>query len=265
MVKEVEKETEQFGQKITTDPEPEPEPKTPTAEEQLVTLQEKLDTATKEREEFKTGLSTAHSKLTKADQKLNKQADIQAQIDELKELQKMGFALMADQGKMPEEGFDAEKRQDLSKQFDTKVNELEQKRLLREAQGKMVGYQERTEALGLTEDDPEYWDIQDAATNFKFQKTEALLKRLEKLKEAEKTTDTKETKVESEEDKVNKQVDEKLRQEMEKRGMLESEHGGPSAASQTDAKVMEAYLKNSNDPKAYADMVALYNRKGGRL
>ena len=247
MAKEIEKEIEQFGQKIPDEPVVEPEVKTPTVEEQLVALQGKLDTATKERDEYKTGLSTAHSKLTKADQEIKKQADLRAEIDDLKELQKMGFALMAE-GKTPDEGVEPERKQELSKLFDSKVSELDQKRQMREYQGKIVSYQGRTEALGLTEDDPEYWDIQDAATSFKFQKAEALLKRIEKSKEV-KPTDTKEEKAESEEERINKLVDEKLRLKMEEKGMLVSEAGGPSGAKPNDEEIRKNYRENPDNPK----------------
>jgi len=65
------------------------EPKTPTEAEQLAQLTSQIETLSRERDEYKQGLSTAHSTITKKEQDLKRQADLSGEIDSLKGMMKI--------------------------------------------------------------------------------------------------------------------------------------------------------------------------------
>lgn len=203
---------------------------TPTAEQQVETLQAQIKAETDAREKAEKSEQGLRGSLKEKDTKIREQADIQSQVDELKELQKMGFALMADQGRIPEEGIDPEKGRELSKVFDTKVNELEAKRKQRNIETANREYAVTAQAVyakgqDAFKDDPASLSM--VAMNLDAGRTdlaEALIAKVVK------TTDTKGDKAESEEELKEKWVEEGKRLAKEESGGLTTDNNSPSGA-----------------------------------
>lgn len=258
---EKEKETKEFGQKITTDPDPEPEPTTPTLEEQLTALQSEKESLTKERDEATKGLKTAHSRLTDKDKEIRGKNAVNTRIDGLEETTRVLVGMLNE--RLASGELDESQKTDYLAKFDAVVKE--QKATSDQAVVKAQqeeDYKHRDELwskakeFGTYEENDNVAEIYDALMEGKTYKAERIIKKLEK------TTDTKEKKVESEEERINKLVDEKLRLKMEEKGMLESETGGPSGASPNDEQIRKNFRENPNDPKAYQEYHAYLTRTG---
>lgn len=114
---------------------------------------------------------------------------------------------------------------------------------IRETQETISGYQKRVEVLGLTEDSEDYLDIKDWVESGKYPRAEVRLKKLEKGKPVEKPKET-------EDERVNRLVEEKLRAEMEKKGMLSSDTGSPSGSGGkptfTEAQIADREFYEAN-------------------
>jgi len=103
----------------------------------------------------------------------------------------------------------------------------EQQAQYRQLKETIDGYRKRTENIGLTEDDEEYWEIHDLVTEQKFKRADIKLKKLEeaKVKPEPKSKET-------EDERIERLAEEKLRAKMEEKGLLSSEPSGPSAGSE---------------------------------
>lgn len=96
----------------------------------------------------------------------------------------------------------------------------ETQRKIRQIQEAVAGYQRRTETLGLSETDEEYWELRDLVTEGKYQRAEIKLKKLEAAKVKPKE--------EAVVDASPFISEEAKRKWMEEHGLLESEAGLPS-------------------------------------
>jgi uncharacterized coiled-coil protein SlyX len=143
-------------------------------------------------------------------------ADIQA----LKDQQQILIALAA-------EGRAAENTDDLEP--GDKASLLQKfQNLTKQQEAKRVGnqYRLKVENLGLTEDDPEYWDIYKDVSSGLFKAADVKLKRIEKSREQEKTVATKEEPKESDEERINRLAEEKFNQMVKEKGLDHSDAGG---------------------------------------
>ena len=104
-----------------------------------------------------------------------------------------------------------------------KLDVEKKQELIRGVQETIYSYAKRTETAGLTEEDLDYWHIKRWVENGEYKPAELLLKKLEKEK---KPVETKSK--ETEDEKVNRLVDEKLKAEMAKRDMLSTDTNLPS-------------------------------------
>lgn len=261
MVEKIEKETEQFGQKIPDELVKEPEEKTPTAEERIATLQEERDKLTKERDEAQRGLSTAHSKLTQKDKEIRGKNAVNTRIDGLEETIRILAGMQDEKLGELEDG----KKTDYLGKFDDIVKGQKTAREQEIAKAQQEeDFKHRDELwskakeFGTYEDNDNVAEIYDALMEGKTYKAERILGKLGKTK----PTDTKGDKVESEEERFTKRLEEEKRKWMEEKGMLVSETGGPSGASPNDEQIRKNYRENSDDPKAYREYHAYLTRTG---
>ncbi len=174
--------------------------------------------------------------------------------DSTSTLNKALVALMSQQKGQPAEEFAEEVKQnspDLVKQFEATVAKIDGEQQAKRMTTRLREVQQRTEAVGLTPKDDDYDVIQTFAEAGKFGKVEKMLDKLEESKQAPKA-ETKKSE-ETEDEKVNRLVQEGLRKEMEKKGLLTQEDGGPSAsASKRDevlAKVASGELSTKEAEK----------------
>lgn len=260
---EKEKETEQFGAKIPVEEEKPPEEKTPTLEEQLATAKAEKETLTKERDEATKGLKTAHSRLTEKDKEIRGKNAVNTRIDGLEETIRI-LAGMQDE-RLASGELDEGKRADALVKFDDIVKrqkaDREQETVKAQQEEDFKHRDElwsKAKEFGTYEENDSVAEIYDALIEGKTYKAERILGKLERTK----TTDTKEKKVESEEERINKLVEEKLLQKMQEKGMLESETGGPSGASPDDEQIRKNFRENPTNPKAYREYHAYLDRTG---
>ena len=182
-----------------------------------------------------------------------------ARLQSDKETSQALIAMIANQQGRSEEDVveDLQSRKpDLREQF---------KQIQSEAEARRVGeqFRQRVEALGLTENDDVYWGIHDHVVSGNPERLKAAntkLKKLEqeKLETANKgdkvmPTETEEQRIERlAEEKAEAKADEKLRQEMEKRGLLTSDTGGPSAVGRSFAEKEQAYSEGTLSLEEYS-------------
>ena len=202
-------------EKGTTEGE-KPEEKTPTPEEKLSTLEEQLTKAEKERDEFKTGLSTAHSRLTERDKELKKQVDIDTRLNGFDETQRILAAMVNE--KLTSGDLDGEQKTDYLKKFD----EISQRQKAEIDQAAVKAQQDedyqkrddlwtKAQTFGTYDENDDVADIYDALREGKAYKAERIIKKLEK------SQPDKENKVEGTEDeRFAKRLEEEERKWMEK-------------------------------------------------
>ncbi len=259
MVDKVEKET----------PEDKPEEKTPTAEEQLVTLKEQLansDTgrtrAEKERDEFKTGLSTAHSRLTERDKELKKQVDIETRLNGFDETQRILAAMVNE--KLTSGDLDGEQKTDYLKKFDELAVRQKSERDQAEVKVKQdEDYQKRddlwtkAQTFGTYDENDDVAEIYDALREGKAYKAERIIKKLEK------SQPDKENKVEGTEDeRFTKRIEEEKRKWMEENDLLKNDDGTPSASAGSWDDVRKKFAEDSNDPTIRAKYLEMRKERG---
>ncbi len=140
-------------------------------------------------------------------------------------LRSFAATLAEQKGKTEEEYLeDVQKRQpDLLKQYDILEAKRKQDKLVREAQEKAEEFRQKTEALGLTDKDEEYWEIHDLVVDGKFERANVRLGKLEAKKKEPQLPPK------SEADKQ-KEIEEAARKMLEEKGLLKSDTNLPSGA-----------------------------------
>jgi hypothetical protein len=217
----------------TTTP-PQTEVKPPTSEElqsQIAELKVKYEQADK-------GLKTAQLTISQRDKLLKEQTDLRTEINEQKEYMKILAAIVAEQKGTDPDGLEPEKKQDLLKVFEAKTVEIEHKKQLELAKQKQDEYNRQADAI--------YTRAKTVITNKKDLKmVEMLLISGDATGAEDLVTESEKEKkpvvekpVESEEVRINKLVEEKLRKVMEEKGLLVSDEGKPSSAG---TSAQEAY------------------------
>jgi len=217
------------------------EPQAPTAEEKLESLQTQLTTLTGELEVSKKSYKGLQETVNKKDAEIKRQSNLDSRIEQLGDrIDLIATAIAAGYQTEEVEGLPKDARQDILKQLETQRQELKKKKEETEATTKMealqttvLDYQKRVESLGLKEEDDAYWQVYDLVTTgdpAKLRRADILLGKLE----------TKPKEKESDEERIERITEEKLRKTLEERGLLTSETGSPSASS---TKSMDAYAK----------------------
>ncbi len=160
----------------------EPAKATPQNDE-VVTLKSMLATTEQ-------NLKATQGMLRKANEEIKTKSDIRAEIDGLKETQKILAAMLQERQVVPEENLDnlpQGKKQDYLKLFEDAQKRVEAKRQQDRVQADLMEtvrqLQGRTETLGLKETDPAYIEIQELVETGRLRTAEAKLKKLESEKE----------------------------------------------------------------------------------
>ncbi len=135
-------------------------------------------------------LKATQGMLRKANEEIKTKSDIRAEIDGLKETQKILAAMLQERQVVPEanlEDLPQGKKQDYLKLFEEAQKRVEAKRQQDRVQADLMEtvrqLQGRTETLGLKETDPAYIEIQELVETGRLRTAEAKLKKLESEKE----------------------------------------------------------------------------------
>ncbi len=211
----------------------EPEPKADTQNEDRVkALEEELARVTQ-------NYKSVQGVLKKKDEEIKTSSSLRADIEGLKETQKILAAMLQDRGTVPEENLDnipKEKKQDYLKQFEEVQKKVELKRQQEEAIAKLqdaaLSLKARTEALGLKETDEAYIEIQELVETGRLRTAEARVKKLESEKE-KKVVKEPEIKKETDE-----QIFERIARE---KGLLKTETVVPAGKGGTETEILKQY------------------------
>lgn len=213
-------------------------------QKQLGTLQE---TSNKNEENWK-GAQRDSSKKELTIQQLREQVSSnESQGDMIKAL----ITMMATQKNQPTEEFTEEvktRQPDLLKQYEQIVESSGKKRQLDSAANRIKTVQERTVALGVQGD--EYDIIKAFAEAGQYDKADARLDKVSEVKQT-KPPENKES-----EDSVDKKVAEKLKAELEKRGLLTQDTGAPSASAKTRSQKIQAYAEGKISRDEYEKAIS---------
>lgn len=226
--------------------EAEPKEETPTEEKDWKSEFDKVSNELNRMTEGYKGLQKTLNRVQADNKGLS---DFHSRLDEMDAKFKIIAALQAEKGNLPSEDMESlpqEKRVDLLKQYEGIEKDLVAKRKQRELAQKISGFQERTVALGLSEDDPEYWDIEDAAVSGKFQKAEALLRKMEKTKEGKAVTMPNEPKGSTESEE---QIFERIARQ---KGLLKADSLQPGGRARTPQDTLKAYIAGEIGEEEYA-------------
>ena len=207
-------------------------------EESVETLKSQLTKLTDELAQAKKGLSTAHQTISQRDAELKRKADIESDIVGIREeMQLLATAIVTKQS----EDSDAPKP-DILASLRARQAEQDVKRKTTEAAALLESYRKRVEAAGLTEDDEDYWSIYDEARTLdpvKLKKVDIRLLKLEKEKQKVATPQNDEDKKKE----LDRLIDEGVRKEMERRGLLKDETSTPSKGRGTPQEAMLQYAQ----------------------
>ena len=231
-----------------------PPPEQP-PEETPEVLKSRLAELNKQLEEAKKGLSTAHQTLTKKDQELKRQADLRSEIEEIKGTLKVYVGLFAEMGQAPVD--DPEAKQKTVEKFNQAVVELETKAKQREYASKANEVWGRTQSLGLTEEDDDYWTIRDALQAGNLERAAAKVAKLEKSKSAAApppppAAAPPKAPTETEEERINRLAEEKAQAILKGSSLYKSDTAVPSGRGLNKAAILKQLAEGRMDADAMA-------------
>lgn len=213
-------------------------------EAELAKMREELN---KSQESYK-GLQRTLNKTKEENRSL---ASLKADIDDQRETMKILAAMIAESKTVDPENIAPEQKTDYLKKFDELQNQQQAKRQQQELVSKVADIQTRTEALGLSRADDDYWNIHDAAIARNFAKAEALLERLESKKEV------KEEPVVDEQDKFQKavaaEVDKRLAEMAKTNPLLKADTAVPAGKASTFEQALEKFNNGELSFEEYSE------------
>lgn len=218
--------------KGTATPEKDTQAKAEGTTEAQEDVQAKVARLEAQLEEKDKGLRSAHQKLTQKDLELKKREGLDSRIASLEDQIKFTAALIAETqsggGAFGEEKKDPK---DLLKRFETMKQASEKQRLAevarQEGMAKITEIKTKVEELGLTEEDDEYWEIEDLATRGRFDRAEARLKRIAKTKEQANPKEEAKAEVKETAEELKARLEKEI---LIKHGLLKPEGGTPSGS-----------------------------------
>ncbi len=214
-----------------------PPPQSPTAEEQVKSLQAQLDTVKQEKERFEKGYKGLQTTVNKTTEELKRQSDLRSDIEALKETQKILAAMLQETKAVPEENLDnlpQGKKQDYLKQFEDVQKRVETKRQFEAAQTKGEEYRQKVEGLGLTNKDKAYFQIRNAVREGDFEYADHL------IAEAEKEKKVPEQKAETPKEET--PSDATVEAYLRKKGLLKTETVLPSGGNRSIDDIRKDYI-----------------------
>jgi len=236
-------ETSDFGVRIPPETEP-PKDETPT--EDLAALSDQLSQLKIELEQTKKGLSTAHQTLTEKDRELKKRADLELQIGGIQETVELLATAIAS-GRQAE-SFEPAEKQDILADLTRKRADLEAKRKQAETEQTRLEYVQKADAIyarakdAFGDDDDALERVEDLLGNGRLERAEARVSKAEQSKTKKPS--------ETDEQRIERLVAERLTEELRKKGLLETHDGSPQGG--TDFEQARAdYIKNPSNPKVF--------------
>ena len=217
------------------------QPQSPTTEEQLKALQAQLTESDARNQRMEKSYKGLQTTVNKTNEELKRQSDLRGEIEGLKETQKILAAMLQERGSVSEENLDnipQGKKQDYLKQFEEAQKRIDTKRQMEIAQAKLTetvkGLQERTEALGLKDNDESYVEIRELVETGLYKTAETKLKKLESKKETNVVEPKKEEPKETEE-----QIFERIAR---KKGLLKSETIVSAGGNANRTGILQDYI-----------------------
>ena len=233
-----------------------PKVETPTAEEQLKTLQAKVEELTKDRERLDSGYKGLQRTIGQKDAELKKQANIDSRIDTINERIEL-LATAYASGKATEEDMGNVPKEDRTKVLD-QLKQMRQKEIAEKQQNEMgkkgLEYKEKVEAAGLTEKDEAYWEIEGLVRNGQFQLADIKINKLEASKV---------TKPEVKSGLEKKETDEEIFTRIAKqKGLLKTDNVTPAGGTKQWKQIRDAYVANPNDMKVREEYLKARRERG---
>ncbi len=238
---------------MNTEPEKgtETEQKTPTPEEQLVTLQAELDKERGERtklvqfaEEKEKGFKSLQRELSERDKKLSSFSALHEEIQATREDQKLLAAYVASLAGRTEDDFEQAKgnKDALLKQLEEKEKQRTVVKQQKELQERAESIRQRVESLGYTPDTEEYHEIRNLVRNGDFEYAELKVKKIEEKRNVgNKEPETKPESKETEEQRIERLAKAMYQKMLEDKGLLTSDAGTPSQGVSSYAEAAKKY------------------------
>jgi penicillin-binding protein 1A len=209
------------------------ETKTVTPEKSVEELKAELQKAQEEMKKFQLateekdkGFKTLQRQLAEEQARVKRVSDIDAKLNAIDEKMKITIAAVATGAEE-----DTERGKQIKKEFLSRYDEADAKAkqdlAMKQAEETANSFKSRVEALGLTQEDEDYWEIHDLVVEGKYPRAELKIKKLE----ASKNKPATDTNKESEEVRINRLAEEKARKLMEEKGLLDVDAASPSAAA----------------------------------
>jgi hypothetical protein len=221
-------------------------------EEQLKALQTEKDRLTLELESAKKGQVTLSQNLRKREEALNSQNALKSELESVKEQFKI-LAGYVSESKGGQSGDYEEASVNRAAELKAKFEKIEAERLQKakiEADTQVVvAFQNRVEALGLTENDENYYEIKNLVTSMNPDNLRLADIKIKKIEESKMTKPV--VKTETEDEKIARLVEAGIRKRMQDDGLLTPEGGSPSAATNSFKKIEEAYNEGKITIDAY--------------
>ncbi len=221
-----------------------PEVKTPTPEEQLKALQAQLDTTKAEKQKTEESYKGLQRTLNKSNEELRRQADLKAELADLREAQKLQAALMAEYLGKPQESLDDDtknRKPDLLKVYQDQVTNLEVKRKQADYNRQADEIWSKAKSLGLPEDDDNILDIEDYLRAGNLKRAQAKITKLEGAKKP-----VEPEKKEAEDERINRLVQERINKMIEEKGLLKTDTAVPSGRAASNTDVIRRYSEGDS-------------------
>ncbi len=220
------------------------EQQTPTQESEASQLKAEIERLKAQVDEKDKGFKSLQRELSEREKKLQSVSTQEEKLQALRDDFKTLAAWVASSaGKTPEEYEEAKttNKDNLLAEFEKREKQRQEQQRIQELKQKGDEFRQRVEALGLTDKDEEYWDIHDLVIDGKLQRADVKLKKLEAKKEVPVENKTLEKK-ESEDERINRLVEERLQKAMEAKGLLTSDAGTPSSGAMDRHKANQKYI-----------------------
>ena len=223
------------------------EPEKTTEEDQTTTpkledLMAQVQNLSKELEQTKKGLSTAHQTITEKDKEIKRRQGLEQTITGIEERIELLATAMAT-GSRPDETGLTDSKDEVLKALKQKKQEQDTKRKMDDELSAQMEFTKRADEIyGKAE--TIYGEDEDSLFNIRSLIRAGDLDLAErKLNKAAKAKETTTEKKETEEQRIERLATERLQKELEKRGLLTSETNHPSGGNLTKQQAMERYIK----------------------
>src|SRR3990167_189985 len=223
------------------------EPEKTTEKDQTTTpkledLMAQVQNLSKELEQTKKGLSTAHQTITEKDKEIKRRQGLEQTITGIEERIELLATAMAT-GSRPDETGLTDSKDEVLKALKQKKQEQDTKRKMDDELSAQMEFTKRADEIYgkaetiYGEDEDSLFNIRSLIRAGDLDLAERKINKAAKAKET--TTATKET----EEQRIERLATERLQKELEKRGLLTSETNHPSGGNLTKQQAMERYIK----------------------